>query len=90
MNQPEIEWNPLPTLHGGSGGHYEVASLIAPKTVTMWAQTLLHRRVMVQGSRVLVIGRRLQVLVVDGVLALAPSTLHFVCDLGSTQSRSAI
>ena len=37
--------NPLLTLHGGSGGHYEVALLIAPKTVTPWAQTLLHRRV---------------------------------------------
>jgi hypothetical protein len=43
LNQPEIEWSPLPTLHEGSGGRYEVAPLMAPKTVTPGAQTLLHR-----------------------------------------------
>ena len=42
LNQPEIEWSPLHVLHGGSGGRYEVAPLVAPKTVTQWARTLLH------------------------------------------------
>ena len=32
LNQPEIEWSPLPTLHEGSGGCYEVAPLMAPKS----------------------------------------------------------
>ena len=35
----------LHTLHEGHGGRYEVPPLTAPKTVTPWAQTLLHRRV---------------------------------------------
>ena len=39
LNQPEIEWSPLPTLYGGSGGRYEMAPLMAPKTVTLWAPT---------------------------------------------------
>jgi hypothetical protein len=43
LSQPEIEWSPLPTLHRGSGGRYEVAPLMAPKTITPWAQALLHR-----------------------------------------------
>ena len=43
LNQPEIEWSPLPTLHGGSGGCYEVTTLMTPKTVTPWARTLLYR-----------------------------------------------
>ena len=41
-NPREIEWSPLPTLHGVSGGNYEVAPLIAPQTVTPCSQTLLH------------------------------------------------
>ena len=43
LNQPEIEWTMLPTLHGGSGDSYEVAPLMAPKTITLWARTLLLR-----------------------------------------------
>ena len=74
LNQPEIKGKPLLTLHGGSGDHYEMAPLMAPKTITMWAWTLLHH-----GARFMVIecwqletfiGFRL-----DGVLVLAPSTL---------------
>ena len=43
LNQPEIEWSPLPTLHEGSnGGCDEVVPLMAPKSVTMWTRTLLH------------------------------------------------
>jgi hypothetical protein len=29
-------------LHEGSGGRYEVAPLMAPIRITMWAHTLLH------------------------------------------------
>ena len=55
-----------------------MAPLMAPKTVTPQAHTLTPTPPgMVQGHRVLAIGRRLQVLVLDEVLALAPSTL---CD----------
>jgi hypothetical protein len=42
LNQHEIEWSSLPTLHEGSGGRNEVAPLMTPKSVTMWAHTLLH------------------------------------------------
>jgi hypothetical protein len=42
LNRPEIKWSPLPTLCGGSGGQCEVAPLMAPKTITMWAHALLH------------------------------------------------
>ena len=34
LNQPKMECNMLPTLHGASGGRYEVVPHMAPKTVT--------------------------------------------------------
>jgi hypothetical protein len=42
LNQPEIEWSMLPTLYEGSGDHYEVESLMTPKTITLWTQTRQH------------------------------------------------
>ena len=43
LNQTKKEWSPSPTLHGGSGGCYEMAPLMAPKVVTPCAHALLHR-----------------------------------------------
>jgi len=34
LNQPEIEWSPLPTLYGGSRGQYAVVLLMKPKHIT--------------------------------------------------------
>ena len=60
-----------PTLHEGSGGRYELALLMTPRTVSPWGIVL--------GSRVLAIGRPLHVLV------LAPSIL--LCSKCSMASR---
>jgi hypothetical protein len=38
LNQLVIKWSPLRTLHEGSGDRYEVALLMAPKTITPWAR----------------------------------------------------
>ena len=51
MNQLEIGWSPLPTLHDDSGDRYEVAPLMAPKSITLLAHTLLHH-----GERFKVVG----------------------------------
>ena len=42
LEPPEKECSPLPTLHEGSGGRYEVASLMTPISVTPWARTPKH------------------------------------------------
>ena len=69
LNQPNMEWSSLRTLHEGSGGRNEAVLLMAPKLVIPWAQTLLHRGEQFKIVE-LAIGRFLHVLVLDGVLVL--------------------
>ena len=76
LNQHEIERSPLPTLHEDNEGCHEVASLMALKTVTPWAQALLCHGETVQDSRVLTIGRRF--IDVDFGWGVGFSTLHLI------------
>ena len=50
---------PVTYLDGGSGGQYEVASLMAPKAIPPWAHALLQHGERFQGSKLLVTGRHL-------------------------------
>ena len=63
----------ITTLLGVNKGHYEVAQLVAPKTVTPGPNTPTPWGT-IQDNIVLAIWRHLQVLV------LAPSTLHEIDD----------
>ena len=70
LNQCEIEWSTSPTLYGGNGSWYAATTLMAPKPITPWVWALVFHGGMVQGSRVLLIERHLQVLLLGRVLVL--------------------
>jgi hypothetical protein len=81
LNRPKIEWIMLPTLvYEDSGGCYEVAPLMAPKTVVPWARRLLRHGETVHD------GNKLLIFILGGVLVLA--SCHPLPYLKTYQSSS--